>query len=148
MLANKRSDNTPLAILKAIKELQKQVKGLNLANALFSLEHTGIYAYPLLDTLKKEEARIWLEQAIQIQRSLGAQGGKSDPVDARRIALYAYKNRQEARLWVPRREEVEQLKELLTLRAPRLAASAPSHQLPALPPAPFRAYAPLDHGPF
>ena len=37
-------------------------------------------------------------------------------VDARRIALYAYKNRQAARLWVPRREKVEQLKELLTLR--------------------------------
>ena len=70
MLANKRSDNTPLAILKAIKELQKQVKGLNLANALFSLEHTGIYAYPLLDTLKKEEASIWLEQVAKVILSM------------------------------------------------------------------------------
>ena len=37
-------------------------------------------------------------------------------VDARSIALYAYKNRQAARLWVPRREVVEEIKELLTLR--------------------------------
>ena len=70
-----------------------------MANTLFCFEHTDIYAYPLLDTLQQEEANIWLEQAIQIQRSLGVQRGKSDPLDARKIALYAYKNRQEARLW-------------------------------------------------
>ena len=116
VLTNKRSTSTPKAILKAIKGLQKQAKGLNLANTLFCLAHTGIYAYPLLDTLKQEEASIWLEQAIQIQRSLGVQRGNSDAVDARRIALYAYNNRQEARLWVPRREKVEELKELLNLR--------------------------------
>ena len=32
------------------------------------------------------------------------------------IALYAYKNRQEVRLWVSRREKVEELEELLNLR--------------------------------
>ena len=87
VLTNKRSTNTPKAILKAIKGLQKQVKGLNLVNTLFCLEHTGIYAYPLLDTLQEEGASIWLEQAIQIQRSLGVERGKSDPIDARRTAL-------------------------------------------------------------
>ena len=66
--------------------------------------------------MQQEGANTWLEQAIQIQRSLGVQRGKSDLVDARRIALYAYKNRQEVRLWVPRREKVEELKELLNLR--------------------------------
>ena len=93
VLANQRSTNTPKAILQAIKGLPKQVKGLALANTLFCLAHTGIDAYPVLDTLQQEEASIWLEQAIQIQRSLGIQRGKSDPVDARSIALYAYKNR-------------------------------------------------------
>ena len=66
--------------------------------------------------MQQEGANTWLEQAIQIQRSLGVQRGKSDLVDARRIALYAYKNRQEVRLWVPRREKVEELKKLLNLR--------------------------------
>ncbi|MEM7383071.1 MAG: hypothetical protein AAF400_02005 [Bacteroidota bacterium] len=68
VLANKGCDNTPKAILKAIKGLPKQVNGLNLANTLSSLAHTGIYAYPLLYALKQEEASIWLEQAIQTQR--------------------------------------------------------------------------------
>ena len=45
VLTNKRSTSTPKAILKAVKGLQKQVKGLNLANTLFSLEHTGIDAH-------------------------------------------------------------------------------------------------------
>ena len=115
VLANKRSTSTPKAILKAIKGLEKQVKGLTIANTLFCLEHTGIYTYPLLDTLKQEGANIWLEQAIQIQRSLGVLRGKNDAIDARRIALYAYKNRKEARLWVPRREVVEEIKELTNL---------------------------------
>ena len=72
VLTNKRCDNTPQAILKAIKGLQKQVKGLKLVNTLFCLANTGIDAYPVLDTLQQEGASIWLEQAIQIQRSLGA----------------------------------------------------------------------------
>ena len=123
MLTNKRSTNTPKAILKAIKGLQKQVQGLTIANTLLCLAHTGIYAHPLLYALKQEEASIWLEQAIQIQHSLGAQRGKSDPVDARKIALYAYKNRQEVCLWVPRRDSVEQRKELLTLPSNLLRCS-------------------------
>ena len=71
VLTNKRCDNTLQAILKAIKALQKQLKGLKLANTLFCLAHIGIYAYPLLHAFKQEEASIWLAQAIQIQRSLG-----------------------------------------------------------------------------
>ena len=48
VVANKRGDNKPQAILKALNELQKQVKGLKLANTLCCLEHTGIDTYPLL----------------------------------------------------------------------------------------------------
>ena len=78
VLANQRGDNTPKGILKTIKGLQKQLKGLTIANSLFCLAHTGIYTYPLLSTLKKEGADIWLEQVIQIERFLGVQRGKSD----------------------------------------------------------------------
>ena len=41
VLANQRSNNAPKDILKAIKTLQKKVKGLTIANTLFCLEHTG-----------------------------------------------------------------------------------------------------------
>ena len=116
VLANQRCDNTPKAILQAIRGLQKQLKGLTTANTLFCLARPGIYTYPLLHVLKQQEASIWLEKASQIQRSLEVERAKGAPVDAPRIALYAYKNRQQVRLWVPRREVVEQLRELLFLR--------------------------------
>lgn len=42
--------------------------------------------------------------------------GKSDKVDAQRIASYAYKNRDEARLWEPKREVIQKLDRLTALR--------------------------------
>ena len=46
VLANQRGHNTAKGILKAIKELQRQFKGLTIANSLFCLEHTGLCKKP------------------------------------------------------------------------------------------------------
>jgi hypothetical protein len=35
--------------------------------------------------------------------------GKNDKIDAQRIATYAYKNRDEVRLWVPKRDVIQKL---------------------------------------
>ena len=43
--------------------------------------------------------------------------GKNDKVDAQRIALYAYKNREEARLWTPKREVIQKLDRLTATRS-------------------------------
>lgn len=42
--------------------------------------------------------------------------GKNDKVDAQRIATYAYKNRDEVRLWVPKRDIIQKLDRLTALR--------------------------------
>jgi transposase len=42
--------------------------------------------------------------------------GKDDKVDARRIAQYAYKNREELVFWKPQREVFQKLQAMLTLR--------------------------------
>ena len=42
--------------------------------------------------------------------------GKNDKVDAQRIATYAYKNRDEVRLWVPKRDVIQRLDRLTALR--------------------------------
>ena len=57
-----------------------------------------------------------MENAIEIKRSLGIQRGKNDKIDAKSIAQYASKNSDRVRLWQPRREQVEQLKQLAALR--------------------------------
>jgi transposase len=80
------------------------------------LEHTGIYCLPLLDYLVKNKIKVCVEPALQIKQSQGMTRGKSDQVDAKRIAQYAYKNRQELRFWAPQRTQIQKLKALLVLR--------------------------------
>jgi transposase len=108
--------NEPEAINKLLKEISK-LGGFSLSHAVFCLEHTGIYSNHLLACLYQKKANICLESATQIKRSLGNLRGKNDKVDSMRIAAYAYKNRDELLLWVPRREEVQQLAHLSSTRS-------------------------------
>lgn len=89
---------------------------IDFSETLFCMEHTGIYGNILLDYLYQKQALIWLESAIQIKRSQGILRGKNDKVDAQRIALYAFKNHSDARLWKPEREVIVQLKYLQQTR--------------------------------
>jgi transposase len=108
--------NEPSAINAFLKELAKR-PGFLLAKAVFCMEHTGIYNNHLLYCLHKKKASIWLEAAIQIKKSMGATRGKNDKVDSERIASYAYKNRDDVRLWEPKREAVQQLAYLSATRS-------------------------------
>lgn len=80
------------------------------------MEHTGIYTNHLLAYLVKAKANIWLESAIKIQKSIGLVRGKSDKVDAGRIAQYAWEKREYAVLWKPKREVVQKLAYLTNVR--------------------------------
>ena len=75
------------------------------------------YNNPLLKALHQQAANIWVERAAHIQESMGLTRGKTDQVDAKRIALFAYKNRDEARLWAPPRAVIAQLDRLTAQRA-------------------------------
>jgi transposase len=93
------------------------------------MEHTGVYCLPLLDYLIKNKIKVCVEPALQIKQSQGMRRGKSDQVDAKRIAQYAHKNRQELRFWQPQRIEVQKLKALLVLRE-RLVKSKVQMEVP------------------
>jgi transposase len=105
---------------KGIEQFVKQVKSLqkdfSMANALFCLEHTGIYNNPVLGYLHLKEADVWLEQATQIKLSMGISREKNDKIDAQKIGIYAYKNCEDAKLWTPKREIITQLDRLTALR--------------------------------
>ena len=115
-LFHKEIINEPEAIRALLKEISK-LRGFSLKNAVFCMEHTGIYSNHLLSCLYQKSANICLESATQIKKSLGNLRGKNDKVDSMRIAAYAYKNRDELRLWAPRREEVQQLAHLSSTRS-------------------------------
>lgn len=80
------------------------------------MEHTGIYNYPLLEVLEKLKFNICVEPALQIIKSQGMTRGKSDVIDAKRIAQYGYKNREGLKIWQPQRLTLQKLKALLAQR--------------------------------
>jgi len=83
---------------------------------LFCIEHTGLYCRVLSNYLVENQYAVWLEMPIQILRSLGVQRGKTDQLDAKRIATYAFTFKDKARLWQPPREEVQKIHDLMALR--------------------------------
>ena len=107
-------ENTEKGIRSFLLELKKQ--GVVPDECLFCAEYTGIYNVPLQNVLTKKELYLWVEKAIQIKRTLGMERGKNDKVDSYRIAMYAFKNRDESKQWKPMREQLTSLKKLVSLR--------------------------------
>ncbi len=100
---------------KMVRWLKKLKVGMD-EQTVFCMEYTGLYNRGLLGFLSQQKALIWVEMAIQIKRSLGMQRGKNDKVDAMRIAAFAYKNREEIKVWESVDETMYKLKDLLCQR--------------------------------
>ncbi len=92
--------NTVEQIAQLFSELGKS-PGFSLDECLVCVEATGVYAHPLLTFAAQHGAHLWLESAVRIKKSIGLQRGKNDKADALRIAVYAAKNQENARLWKP-----------------------------------------------
>lgn len=110
---NTHSANTVVGIKTALAEF-KALPGWNPKQAVFCMEHTGIYNAHLLELLHQQQLAIWLESSLQIKQAGGMQRGKTDRIDAqpvRRcgIAPYAYRFRDQMRLWEPPREVLQKL---------------------------------------
>ena len=121
LLFHKEIENRPEKIHAFVQELKKLPR-FDLKTAVFCMEHTGIYNNPLLTYLYKKKVNVCLEAASQIKNSLGNLRGKNDKVDSIRIAEYAYKNRDELRLWEPKREVLQRLAHLSATRSRLLTA--------------------------
>jgi len=70
----------------------------------------------VLNVLVKKQINVCVEPALQIKQSQGIVRGKSDRIDAKRIAAYAFKNREQLKFWSPQRQVVQKLKALLVVR--------------------------------
>lgn len=121
-------ENTQKGIKAMTRFLEKEYQ-VQLSDTIFCMEFTGIYCRPLTTFMTEKECNVWLEMPVNIIRSLGLQRGKNDRVDARRIALYAYKNIEDVKLWKPQRDIILKLRDLLSLRE-RLISSRKSLMAP------------------
>jgi transposase len=96
--------------------LLKAQCGKNQDQTLICMEHTGVYNWPILNALSKTKYILCLEMAVQIKMSLGIQRGKNDKLDSKRIAEYAYIQREKLSQWQPSGEVIEKLQHLMALR--------------------------------
>ncbi len=81
--------------------------------SLFCLEHTGLYTRLLVAFLLSMKAKVWMESALQMKRSIGMIRGKSDKVDSFRIARYAMTHQDQAVLVKLASSTLQRLKDLM-----------------------------------
>lgn len=108
--------------LKTFFKTFKRTFKINYSDCLVCCEATGSYVYHLISITAIHSISTWIAHAEDIKRSLGMTRGKSDIVDAERIAEYALRFQDKARLWTPPRPLIERLKALLTCRDRLIAA--------------------------
>jgi len=84
--------------------------------SLLCMEHTGLYTRQLVMYLLQREARVWMESALQIKRSMGMTRGKNDKIDSYRIARYAMTNDDRAVYVRLASASLQKLKDLMSSR--------------------------------
>lgn len=84
--------------------------------ALFVFEHTGMYSYLITKTLASKHYPYFIASGLEIKRSMGIVRGKDDIIDAKRIALYGYRLRDEIKPTKNSKQEIHQLKALMSLK--------------------------------
>ena len=114
ILKTVKIENSVSVLKSFINELRTE--GIALSDCLFCMEHTGVYCTPMMIHAEKLKLNLWLENATQIKLSIGMQRGKNDQIDAIRIAEYAARFTDKARLFEAPREVMKKLRALTVLR--------------------------------
>ena len=90
-----RTANRPAGIDRMLAEWKR--RGLSPGQLVVCFEHTGPYGLLLAVMLEEAGMKYVMVAAAQVQRSLGIRRGKSDPVDAGRLAEYLWRFRDQLR---------------------------------------------------
>lgn len=91
---------------------------------LFVFEHTGLYTHKLIQYLSEQGVLFSVVPGLEIKRSLGITRGKDDKADAKRIALYGYRIREELQPYQMPSDALMSLKRLLSMRRKLVAQRA------------------------
>lgn len=83
---------------------------------MFVFENTGMYSHQLSLFLTKEKRPFFIAPGLEIKRSIGIARGKDDQIDAKRIALYGYRLKEELKPSKLPENSTLRLKSLLSLR--------------------------------
>ncbi len=111
----KNFDNTVTGITSMIKWT---LASSNYAKEqiLFAFEHTGIYSQQISVYLTENGFNYVMLPGLEIRRSMGITRGKDDKIDAKKIALYTYRRKDELKPYELPSKNIKEIKSLLNLR--------------------------------
>jgi len=107
-------ENNPSGFAKLLEVCFGKIK--NKEDIFFCFENTGRYSRLLSIFLQENNLTFSMVNALEIKKSIGLKRGKSDKKDAKTIAVYAWKNRDNIQPSVLHSQQVGQLKQLIHLR--------------------------------
>lgn len=89
---------------------------INNTNSIICMEATGVYSEACAHYLAANGFKVSVEPPLKVKRAFDPVGHKTDPIDSRQIAEYAYRYTDELRFWRPKDELIEKIRQLLTAR--------------------------------
>jgi len=84
-------ENATTGFLQLLKWLKEQK--ISYCQVMIVMEHTGLYSHHFESFLHKHKIAFAKVPALAIKKSLGLARGKSDKIDAKRIARYGFEKR-------------------------------------------------------
>lgn len=106
---NFKIENKTLVIKRFFQKLSKTI---DMCTALICAEHTGHYCYPLRNVCLNKEYALWLEGGAEIKQRSGVTRYKNDKVDSIRIADYAKRYQDKAKVQVTEDYALESIRAL------------------------------------
>ena len=87
---------------------------------VIGMENTGRYNWALYEVLKDLDHQVYVISPLHLKKSMGLVRGKTDKIDAIRIAAFVSKDHTNLPRWKPSSPTVQKLKILLTERNARV----------------------------
>ena len=109
-----RIDNSPSGFKELLKWIYEHQ--INSSELMIVMEHTGLYSFCFENFLRQHQISFTKINALAIKRSIGLARGKSDKIDARRIAEYGYEKRSKLVAEIPASNELKRLALLYATR--------------------------------
>ncbi len=125
---SKKSIDLVCHLLKSHIQIENSVTGfknlmqwlrqqeINPSETMIVMEHTGLYSYCFEKFLHQHQMAFCKVNALAIKRSIGLVRGKTDKLDAARIAAYGYEKRDKLIIDVPASDALKRLQMLHSTR--------------------------------
>jgi transposase len=91
-------------------------RGVTKSNSVICMEATGVYSQAAAHYLTAKGFNVCVEPPLKVKRAFDPVGHKTDAVDSKQIAEYAYRYKDELNSFKPKDEILEKIRQLLSVR--------------------------------